>query len=118
MPLQNTLQDTIKKLDEEFYEKFRHVQVVKNEISGNQYGTFREYLHARDLAIIEAAKAEEASRWINQPANEHDNKIRLATLEAVRERIKSFRPKGDVTDHNTYNDGRRDLCDDLLSDLK
>lgn len=43
---------------EEFYKKFGHIQVVKNEISGNSYNTFADFLEQSQLELIEAIRGE------------------------------------------------------------
>ena len=45
------------------------------------------------VAEIERAKAEERERWINQPANQHDERIREAERDRIREWVQNRKKK-------------------------
>ena len=38
--------------------------------------------------------------------------------EELREWAEGNKPVGEATNHNTYNDGKRDFCNDLLTKLE
>ncbi len=43
---------------------------------------------------------------------------RTISKQDIEKFVEEKRPNGDASNHNTYNDGKRDFADDLLTHIK
>lgn len=73
--------------EEEFDKNFMDWVVSGDDGYGEIKAFIRRTIHILLHSSIQKAREEEEERWINQPANKHDEEIRKAERERIKKAI-------------------------------
>ena len=86
MGIHAKIANSMSTLEERFKEKFEQIKAIVPPMRG--WVDVTESILAFIEAEKELSRQEEAQRWSNQPANEHDNRIRAEAYKEIVEMVK------------------------------